>query len=113
MDAPSRRRASPRTTTKKQCSRLATRLIARLAAIVPPPRWHLIRYHGVLAANASEHAEVVPMKAPQPTPGGEQLSLPLSTRVSDPKPCKAEPSRHPWSWLLMRVLTPTSRRVNV
>ncbi len=33
-------------------------LIARLAAIVPPPRWHLVRYHGVLAANATERAEV-------------------------------------------------------
>ena len=60
----------------------------------------------VLAANASERAEVVPTKIPQPTPGGgEQLSLPLSADAAppDPKPREAEPSRHPWSWLLMRV----------
>jgi hypothetical protein len=77
--------------------------IARLAAIVPPPRWHLIRYQGVLAANASERAKVVLAKAPQPT---HQLCLPLSSAelsTPDPKPQKAEPSRHPWSWLLMRV----------
>jgi len=63
----------------------------------------------VLAANARERAEVVPTKVPQPTPsGGEQLCLPLSfaqlsTRPDEPEPRKAEPSRHPWSWLLMRV----------
>ncbi len=79
--------------------------IARLAAIVPPPRWHLVRYHGVLAANAAERAEVVPAKAPAPPPpGGEQLPLPLPTgAAAEPKPRTAEPSRHPWSWLLMRV----------
>ncbi|WP_181197644.1 transposase, partial [Enhygromyxa salina] len=25
-------------------------LIARLCALIPPPRFHMIRYHGVLAA---------------------------------------------------------------
>ena len=78
---------------------------ARLAAIVPPPRWHLVRYHGVLAANANERAEVVPGKVRSPTPGGEQLPLPLLSpgAAPEPKPRNAEPSRQPWSWLLMRV----------
>jgi hypothetical protein len=87
-------------------------LIARLCAIIPPPRWHLVRYHGVLAANATERALVVPTKVVLPSPG-EQLALPLSlptggapshsTPNTPDKPAAAEPSRHPWSWLLMRV----------
>jgi len=78
-------------------------LMARLAAIVPPPRWHLVRYHGVLAANAAERTEVVPTKVPKPPSGGEQLPLPLSPGPQPEAPRTAEPSRHPWSWLLMRV----------
>ena len=77
-------------------------LMARLAAIVPPPRWHLVRYHGVLAA--AERTEVVPTKVPRPPLGGEELPLPLSPGPQpEPEPRTAEPSRHPWSWLLMRI----------
>jgi hypothetical protein len=32
----------------------------RLAALVPPPRLHLIRFHGVLAPNAKHRAEISP-----------------------------------------------------
>ena len=73
-------------------------LIGRLSAIVPPPRWHLIRYHGLFAGNASERAEVVPKKQL-----ARSVQLPL---LADAKPLKkpsAEPSRHPWAWLIMRV----------
>lgn len=34
--------------------------IARLAALVPPPRMHLTRFHGVFAANATMRAAVTP-----------------------------------------------------
>jgi hypothetical protein len=34
--------------------------IARLAALVPPPRVHLTRFHGVFAANAALRAAVTP-----------------------------------------------------
>ena len=34
--------------------------IARLAALVPPPRVHLTRYHGVFAAHAALRAEITP-----------------------------------------------------
>ena len=82
-------------------------LIARLTAIIPPPRWHLIRYHGVLAANATERDQVVPGKAKPSPRGGERLALPLSPATRGAVPPEklrgAEPSRHPWSWLLMRV----------
>jgi hypothetical protein len=35
-------------------------LLARLCAMVPPPRFHLTRYAGVLASNAALRGEVVP-----------------------------------------------------
>ena len=73
-------------------------LIARLAALVPPPRFHMIRYHGVLAAHAAVRAEVVPGREPQSPP--PQLPLfEASDAPLEPPP----PSRHPWPWLLRRV----------
>ncbi len=32
----------------------------RLAALVPRPRLHLIRFHGVLAPNARRRPEIIP-----------------------------------------------------
>lgn len=37
-------------------------LIEKLAALVPPPRVNLVRYHGILAPNAKGRAAVVPKK---------------------------------------------------
>ncbi len=68
--------------------------IARLAAIVPRPRRHLLHFHGVLAPAARLRARVVP--APPPPPPRNPL-LPPSVQV--PR------SSHwlPWSDLLWRV----------
>ena len=78
---------------------------ARLCALVPPPRFHLLRYYGVLSAHASLRAEVVPKKAVVPP-----AQLPLFDESAQQSPSAkahaektAEPSRHPWSWLLRRV----------
>ena len=35
-------------------------LLDKLAALVPPPRLHLVRYHGILGPCASERDRVVP-----------------------------------------------------
>ena len=35
-------------------------LLEKLAALVPPPRLNLVRYHGVLAPNAVDRAQIVP-----------------------------------------------------
>ncbi len=37
-----------------------TELIEKLAALVPPPRLNLIRYHGVLAPSARDREKIVP-----------------------------------------------------
>jgi Putative transposase len=41
----------------------------RLAALVPRPRLHLVRFHGVLAPNAKLRSQVVPVPAQKATTG--------------------------------------------
>lgn len=47
-------------------------LVGRLFALVPPPRFHMVRYHGVLAGNAKARPGVVPGREPV---ADEQLRL--------------------------------------
>ena len=39
----------------------------RLAALMPRPRLHLIRFHGVLAPNAKLRSEIIPSPVEQAT----------------------------------------------
>ena len=63
-------------------------LIEKLAALVPPPRLNLVRYHGVLAPNAASRDRIVP---------GHRKCLrravltPSSPRHPDPSPSTATP----------------------
>ena len=38
-------------------------LIEKLAALIPPPRLNLVRYHGILAPNARYRSQVIPTGA--------------------------------------------------
>ncbi len=38
--------------------------LSRLAALVPPPRMHLVTYHGVLAPSARRREQIVPVTLP-------------------------------------------------
>ncbi len=67
--------------------------------LIPPPRFHMIRYHGVLAARAAARAEIVPGRAPAPVDAQLPLFMPSDLPLEPPPP----PSRHPWPWLLKRV----------
>ena len=58
-------------------------LIARLAALVPPPKRHLTRYFGVLSSHAAFRSQVVPVptepaptSAPQDKPAGRSHYIP-------------------------------------
>ncbi len=64
----------------------------RLAALVPKPRFHLIRFHGVLAPNAKLRSQVVPVP-PQQTTAGE----------GDCEHVHSKPMRVMWARLLKRV----------
>jgi hypothetical protein len=78
-------------------------LIARLCTLVPPPRVHMLRYHGVLAANAKLRPEIVASLAPAPELSEPPAAVQLSLLDGDPAP--ARPTRHPWAWLLRRVFS--------
>lgn len=47
-------------------------LLEKLAAIVPPPRSHTTRYHGILAPNSKQRAKVVPAESTGSTPSEER-----------------------------------------
>jgi len=55
--------------------------VAKLAALVPPPRFHLVRYHGILGPCASERDRVVP--------------VPHDPEHGDPSPARPDPARPP------------------
>ena len=79
---------------------------ARLCAMVPPPRFHLTRYAGVLAPNAKLRAEVVPGRrrdeASVRGEAGVQGELFGGGGAANDEE-EARGSRHPWAWLLKRV----------
>ena len=57
--------------------------IARLAALVPRPRSHLIRFHGLFAPNARHRRLVVPRPAPAPaSEGAERGATPTRAQMT-------------------------------
>ncbi|MEO8545152.1 MAG: transposase, partial [Burkholderiaceae bacterium] len=68
----------------------------RLAALVPRPRVHFIRFHGVLAPNAKPRAMVVPHGLKQAT-GKSELT------ATEPGCAHGRPARISWARLLKRV----------
>jgi hypothetical protein len=68
----------------------------RLAALVPRPRLHLIRFHGVLAPNAKLRARVVPA-GPDEDADASQLD------ATEPGCAHRRPARIRWARLLKRV----------
>ncbi len=61
----------------------------RLAALVPRPRLHLIRYHGVLAHNARLRARVVPQE-----PGVAGPATEAAAAASKVEPVRARAQRN-------------------
>ena len=66
-----------------------------LAALVPRPRLHLIRFHGVLAPNAKLRSQVVPVPPAQKTKGEGDCE--------DCEHAHSKPLRMTWARLLKRV----------
>ncbi len=61
--------------------------MARLAALVPPPRMHLMRYHGVFAPHSKLRAAVTPAgrgkgSKPQAEEGAEKPATPRHVAMS-------------------------------
>ena len=57
-------------------------LIARLAAIIPPPRRHVVGYSGVISSHSSLRSQVVPVVAVATPEEKDRPSLPLSHYIS-------------------------------
>ena len=68
----------------------------KLAALVPPPRFHL-RYHGVLAPRARDRGRIVPAKPVEESTAAD--------RASSASPCAY---RLRWATLLAGCFPPTS-----
>jgi len=66
----------------------------RLAALVPRPRLHLIRFHGVLAPNAKLRAQVVPQEVPQEAEAPAQAAPPAEC---EPNCAHHRPVRLSWA----------------
>ena len=68
--------------------------LQRLAALVPRPRLHLIRFHGVLAPNAALRSQIVP---------GEADLVTASSNETREVPAASTRARMSWAQLLKRV----------
>ena len=76
-------------------------LLRRLATLVPPPRAHLLRHHGVFAPASRWRREVVPppLAAVEDRDKAPLLPAGESTPATPPQ----NPCRIPWAELLLRV----------
>ena len=89
-------------------------LIARVVAMIPPPRVNMIRYQGVLSSHSSLRREVVP-RGPLPVVNAllrdettdepaEQLHFGLGeSDAGDTVVVQPSTKRRPWAWLLRHV----------
>jgi hypothetical protein len=62
-----------------------TELLARIAALVPPPRYPLVRYHGCFAPAHIWRRSVVPRPPPQRT-SCTRTSTPTEQPLAPPEP---------------------------
>ncbi|MBK9265977.1 MAG: transposase [Polyangiaceae bacterium] len=83
-------------------------LIARICAMVPPPRLHMIRFHGVLAPNSALREQVVASARPYVPPNVDappdpvQLAL-FGEHFEKDEAEQTHARRKPWAWLLRHV----------
>jgi hypothetical protein len=77
-------------------------LLRRLATLVPPPRAHLVRYHGVFGPASRWRTEVVPAPPPPLCPAAVKPQDPSVPEPENKLPRRPD-SRIPWSELLLRV----------
>ncbi len=92
-------------------------LVEKLAALVPPPRFHLVRYHGILAPCASGRDRVVPGGSlPGHRDGSSALAGSVALPDASPKPngrSSREPVRNPRPDALAHEASETTTKVQV
>ena len=97
---PGRTRKSTRPATSGVVDLSPFEFLDRLAALIPPPRKHRHRYHGVFAPNHPLRPAVTAMAIGNV---GEQRAAADGTDSTDEKACSRDTSRIVWAKLLARV----------
>lgn len=77
--------------------------LLRLCALVPQPRAHQVRYHGMFAPNARGRAKLVGRAAPTDGAHVTEAPPPRTPAQGDPPPDPDRERRLPWADLLRRV----------
>jgi hypothetical protein len=82
-------------------------LMERLAALVPPPRFNITRYYGVLAPAATFRPSIVPEDKTAIVPKHPGCPVRIDTSKTDAAEAKSEqgkkPKNYSWAQLLKRV----------
>jgi len=82
-------------------------LMERLAALVPPPRFNITRYYGVLAPAAAFRSLIIPQPEASIPPRHAGCQSGVGTPEPDPGKIKkkrgCQPRNYPWAELLKRV----------
>jgi len=84
-------------------------LVEKLAALVPPPRFNLVRYHGVLAPSAAWRPLIVPESeisdplSHSNCPARKQILAPGTEYLLKKRACR--PRYYSWSQLMRRVFS--------
>jgi hypothetical protein len=78
-------------------------LIQRLAALIPPPRGHRHRYHGVLAPNATLRAAVTALAREASNNAQEQTGQEKEATEDAVEALWRSPARYLWAMLLARI----------
>jgi hypothetical protein len=73
--------------------------VAKLAALVPPPRFNLVRYHGILSPAAPWRPAVVPLAPEAAEPAAHHGCRPKGPR----QPRCSHPRNYTWAELMARV----------
>jgi hypothetical protein len=74
--------------------------LSRLAAQVPPPRRHVLTYHGVLAAAACKRDQIVPRDDER---GEAAVVRSTGAKKSKTKTARIRPERYSWAELIRRT----------
>jgi hypothetical protein len=75
-------------------------MLRRLCGIIPPPRRHLVRYHGIFGPAASKRNQ---LRRLVPTAGAEPSQCPDPIKAPAPTSSVWRARRVPWAELLKRV----------
>jgi hypothetical protein len=77
--------------------------IARLCAMIPPPRVNMIRFHGPFAPNAKRRAQVVPQAECSPLAEASPAALAEAHQLPLFGGDNPSSKRNPWAFLLRHV----------